>query len=285
MKRLVAALATTLLLFSACGGGDDAIDALATPLPESTDASDATKEAADDEADTTDDDADDEPKATEKATSSKDDSYDEPTEEADPDSLTVPKSGAYTFNAKGEASDPTNPTAPPQKYEGTATAEVSRSGDVVTREDTADNSPGNVTLVTKYEDARILLMSFKAETTAGDFSCTLDPPIVIATFPVKVGQKFGGDFKGDGNACEGSSVSIEVTKQEAAKDASGKSWDTSVIVVKQILKSGQLSTNSEQTRWISPDLGVEIKTSGKTSGSFGATKFSGSGTTVLKDYP
>jgi hypothetical protein len=285
MKRLTAALATALLLFSACGGGDDAVDALATPLPESTDAPEATKDAADDEADTKDDAAGDEPEATEKASSSKDDSDDEPAENTEPDSLVIPEAGTYTFNAKGEATDPTNPTAPPQKYEGTATAEITRSGTTVTREDSADNSPGNVTLVTKYDDTKIHLVSFKAETTAGDFNCTLDPPIVIATFPVKVGQKFGGDFKGSGNACEGSSVSIQVTKQEAAKDANGKSWDTWVIVVKQITKSGQLSTNSEQTRWISPELGVEVKTSGKTSGSFGATKFSGSGTTVLKDHP
>jgi hypothetical protein len=285
MRKVLALLAVAVMLLTACGreGGEEELNitsaqegAEATATPGAEETAKATKAPADDPAD----------EATPSPTAAA--ATDAPAapapSKAPEGQYNDPKVGTYTYDIEGEANDPLNPTAPPEKYKGEATTEISRSGDVTTREDTTSEQPGRFTLRTKRESTRVLLLSFKAETAAGDFSCELDPPLVIIKFPVKPEKFPTQTFKGQGNACSGK-LDIEVLRQEAAKDASGKSWQTWVAKVRQEVKSGQLNQVTNQTRWVSPDLGIEIKGEQQSSGQFGTQKFEANGSAVLKDYP
>jgi hypothetical protein len=282
--KLFALLAVAVMLLAACGreGGEEELDITtaqegaeptATAEPEAT--AKATKAPAD--------------AATDDATPEPTDAAPAATAQAAPPKAQEgryndPKVGTYTYDLDGEANDPLNPTAPPEKFEGEGTVEISRSGDVTTREDTSSEQPGRFTIRTKREPTRVLLLSFKAETAAGDFACELDPPLLVTKFPVKAEKYPTQNFKGQGNACNGK-LDIEILRQESVKDASGKSWQTWVAKVRQEVKSGQLNQVTNQTRWVSPDLGIEIRGDQQSSGQFGTQKFEAKGTAVLKDYP
>ena len=285
MRKVLAVLAVAVMALSACGreGGDEELDittAQEDDEPTATPKADkkaAATQAPDDEkagAEAT-------PKATEAAPAA---TAAAAPAKAPEGRYNDPKVGAYTYDVKGEGTDQMNPAAPPQKYEGEITVEISRSGDITTREQTSSEETGRLTIRTKRETSRVLLVSFKSETAIGDFGCELDPPLVITKFPVKPEKFPTQTFKGRGNSCDGK-LDIEILRQETAKDASGKSWSTWVARTRQEVKTNQGTLVSDQTRWVSPDLGVEIKGDQVSSGQFGAQKFKNEGTSVLTDYP
>jgi hypothetical protein len=202
--------------------------------------------------------------------------------------VNTPKDGRYVYTYKGEASDPFNPTAPPEPFDGERTVEVSHSGNVYTSEETNTEMPGRFTLRTRWEPSRIQLLSFQTETAAGDFNCNFDPPLLIAKIPIRPETFPTQPFKGSGNACEGK-LDITVERQEAMKDTTGRSWSTWRIRVKLQAGNDQFTSTTDQTQWFSPDLGIEVRADGTSQGEFrtptGSQRFEGKSTSVLKSHP
>jgi hypothetical protein len=202
--------------------------------------------------------------------------------------VNTPKDGKYVYTYKGEATDPFNPAAPPQKFDGELTIESSHQGNVYTSEQTNTESPGRVTTRSRWEATRITLLSFKTETAGGDFSCTFDPPLLIAKIPIKPETFPTQQLKGTGNACDGK-LDISVQAKETVQDATGKSWSTWRVRVKLQVGNEQFTNTTDQTQWFSPELGIEIKTDEVSNGEVrspgGAQKFSGKSGSVLKSHP
>ncbi|HYZ93025.1 MAG TPA: hypothetical protein VFA34_11655 [Actinomycetota bacterium] len=211
-----------------------------------------------------------------------------PTKPAAEGGINTPKDGKYVYTYKGEASDPFNPAAPPERFDGELTIESSHEGNVYTSEQTNTESPGRVTTRSRWEATRITLLSFKTETAGGDFSCTFDPPLLIAKIPIKVEKFPTQQLKGSGNACNGK-LDIEVQAKETVQDATGKSWSTWRIHVVLQVGNEQFTNTTDQTQWLSPDLGFEIKTDERSNGEVktpgGSQKFSGKSGSVLKSHP
>ena len=200
-----------------------------------------------------------------------------------------PKDGEYVYRLDGQATNPFNPAAPPQKFSNeTLTKKVSHSGTVITTEQTTSTSAGTSTQRVRWESDRVLLLYVNASTPQGDYSCTFNPPLLIAKFPVKPSTIPTQHFKGSGNACNGT-LDITIQRKEAAKDATGKSWDAWRVQVKTSTGAGQFTQNSQDTRWISPTLAEEIRSTGtfelKINGAGGSQSSHGSQTTALKTYP
>jgi hypothetical protein len=200
-----------------------------------------------------------------------------------------PKDGKYVYTLDGEATNPFNPAAPPQKFSNeTLTKNVSHSGGVITTEQTTSTSAGKTTQRVRWESTRVLLLYVNAETPQGDYSCTFNPPLLITKFPVKPGSIPTQTFKGSGNACSGK-LDITIERRESAKDANGKTWDAWRVHVKTQSNAGQFTQNSDDTRWISPTLAEEIRSQGtfslKISGAGGSQTSHGSQKTALKSYP
>jgi len=195
-----------------------------------------------------------------------------------------PADGAYTYTYAGTASDPTNPAGPPQKFNGTLTNQISHSGSVYTSEVTNSENPGRTTTKTRHSSTKVELLSLKTETAAGDFSCTYNPPLVITKFPIKPETYPQQQMKGSGNACNGT-LDITIVRKTTQADATGKSWSVWEVKVKTTLKSQQLTINQNETRFVSPELGVEVKSTGSSMGTYGPYKFTTNTTSTLKKHP
>jgi len=198
-----------------------------------------------------------------------------------------PKDGTYVYRLDGEATTPFNPT--PQKFSNeTLTKKISHSGNVITTEQTTSTSSGTSTQRVRWESDRVLLLYVNASTPQGDYGCTFNPPLLITKFPVRPGTIPTQQFKGSGNACNGT-LDITIVRRESAKDNNGKSWDAWRANVKTSASTGQFTQNSSDTRWVSPALAEEVRSTGtftlKINGAGGSQTSHGSQTTALKSYP
>ena len=280
-KRPLIAVAALLLLVAACGREGPLTSELAagtaTPAATSTPAATATATGA--------------PQATSTAAASAAPGGAGAAATAKPASqggVNTPKDGRYVYRYKGEQTDPFNPTAGPQQFDGELTVESSHSGNVYTAEQTNTESPGRVTTRTRWEPTRILLLSFKTETAGGDFNCTYDPPILIAKVPFHPEKFPTQNTKGSGNACDGK-FDINVERMETVKDATGRSWSTWRVHVVFTVGNEQFTNTTDQIQWFSPDLGLEIRTQETSKGEVrtpgGSQKFGGTSNSVLKSHP
>ncbi len=202
-----------------------------------------------------------------------------------------PKNGTYLYRTDGSA--PSGPGQPAQTFSNkTATAKMSHTGNAYTTENTSEDRDGKSTTRTRWEATKISLLSVQIETGSNSgnltFRCDYEPNPVIGHIPPKVETFPQQKLSGNGNAC-GGTLDIAVLRKETAKDATGKSWSTWVIHVKinsQFDYNGsKITTSTDDMRWFSPDLGVEIKSHTKTTttSAFGTQK--SDFTSVLKSHP
>ena len=202
--------------------------------------------------------------------------------------VNAPKDGSYVYTYSGESDDPFNPAAPPQRFDGELTVDISHQGNVYTSEQTNTETPGRFTTRARWETDRILLLSFKTETPGGDFSCTFDPPLVVAKIPIRPETFPTQNFKGTGNACQGK-LDITVEGQETVKDATGRSWSTWRARIRLQAGNEQFTNTTDQSQWLSPELGVEVRTDGTSHGEIrtagGSQTFDGKAATALKRQP
>lgn len=291
MKRLVAVIAAGLVLLSACGKegeprelsavGDRTPSATATSTPKTSGDADATATPAATAAGR--------PTATQGASSpSGGGTPGAPAATAEPGKSKPPKDGRYVYELSGKATDPTNPAAGEQSYSGEQYTEVSHSGAVYTYESTNSESPGRTTIRTRWTDARVELLEISTETPIGTYGCKFNPVLVVTKFPIKPETYPTQTFKGEGNACDGK-LDITVEAQETVKDAGGTAYRTWRAKVRTEIHSDNFDIVQNETRWTSPDLGIEVRSNGTQNGevSSGAfqSKFSGSSTSVLKSKP
>lgn len=197
-----------------------------------------------------------------------------------------PKDGSYVYRLDGEATNPFNPAAAPQKFSNeTLTQKVSHSGNVITTVQTTSTQAGSTTQKLRWETTRIVLLYVDAQTAQGDYSCTFDPPLVIAHFPVHPETIPTQPFKGQGNACNGK-LDITIERQEAAKDNNGRSWTAWRVRVRTQTTVGQFAQSSDETRWVAPAIGAMVRSQGTTQYTIQGTGGGhGSETAALKSYP
>jgi hypothetical protein len=285
-RSWMALLAAALLLFAACGreGGKDestltTSDASAGPTASAAAGSSAAPGASAGASAAPALGASAKPSAVAGATSAPAAVKPPPEGRANP-----PKDGTYTYAYSGSASDPFNPTAPPSRFSGTLTNEHTHSGSVHTTETTNSETPGRTTIRTRWSTAKVEMLSLKNQSSAGEFGCTFDPPLLITKFPIKPETYPQQQLKGEGNACSGT-LDITIVKKETVKDGNGKAWSTWQVKVKTTLKSDQLTITQNETRWIAPELGVEVKTNGASDGKYATQSFKTTSTSALKKYP
>lgn len=211
-----------------------------------------------------------------------------PQQTAAPGTQQPPKDGRYTYDFKGKANDPTNPTASQQSFEGERYSQVSHNGSSYTIVTTNSEESTRVTTKLNWGQDKVELTSIAIQTQLGEFSCAFDPPLVIVRFPIKPETYPTQNFKGQGNACDGK-LDITVERQEAAQDATGRSWNAWRVKVRTETRSESFDLTTDETRWVSPDLGMEVRSEAKSNGSFKSGAFSGDiageSTSVLRSHP
>lgn len=212
----------------------------------------------------------------------------QPAQPVEEGGIRPPKDGRYVYNYEGRSSDPFNPAAPPQEFEGELVSEISHDGNVYTERQTNDQNPGVFTTRTRWEESRILLLSFRTQTAGGDFGCVFDPPLVLANLPIRPGAIPTQEFRGEGNACDGS-LDINVMRREEVQDATGRTWSTWRVAVRIEAGNEQFTTVTDETQWLAPELGVEVRSDGTTHGEIrtptGSQTFDGEATAALRSHP
>jgi hypothetical protein len=199
----------------------------------------------------------------------------------------LPKDGNYVYRMDGTSD---SPFTGKQTYNNqTVTGSLSHSGNIYTTKTSSSNS-GSAETKTEWDPTKILLVSIKGNQGGTEFSCVFNPRPVIAHIPQKAETFPQQKLQGSGNACDGT-LDIQVIDKENVADATGKTWSTWKVHVKTVshveFQGQKFTANSDQMRWVSPDLGVEIKqvTDSSTKSAAGATVQSGHITTVLKSHP
>ena len=195
-----------------------------------------------------------------------------------------PKDGRYSYRADGIVQQGnTNP----QTYSNqTITADDSHSGAIYSS--TVQNSQGTTTTKTQWSSTKVTLVSIDIESPSGSFKCAYNPQPTIVKFPIKAETYPQQKLSGSGNAC-GGTLDISYLRKENVQDATGHTWSTWVVHVKTsttVKFNGTTTTiTSDETRWVSPDLGVEIKSvsDGTQDSAFGKSK--SHVTLLLKSHP
>jgi hypothetical protein len=203
---------------------------------------------------------------------------------APPGKANPPKDGSYAYRSDGNTN---SPSTGPQSYSNqTITTKISHSGNVYSSEQSTNQ--GTVTSRDQWNSANIQFLSVKIESPYGTFTCTYNPPLVIAKFPIKPETFPQQKLQGSGNAC-GGTLDISVLDKENVQDATGHTWSAWKLHVKinsSFKYNGQpVSSSSDEMRWFSPDLGIEVKSIADTSNSSPLGKATGHATTVLKSHP
>jgi len=197
----------------------------------------------------------------------------------------TPKDGSYGYTVSGTATNPQ--TGQPSNYSNqTVTAKISHKGDVYSTEQSSNQ--GTNTSKDQWTSTKVLFLSVSISSPYGTFSCTYKPPLTIAKFPTKPETFPQQQLSGSGNAC-GGTLDIQVLRKENVADATGHSWSSWVIHVKinsSFKYNGQtITTKSDEMRWVSPDLGVQVKSVADTESDTPFGKAKGHATSLLKSHP
>jgi len=203
---------------------------------------------------------------------------------APPGGANTPKDGTYDYRADGSV---TSNGSNPQNYSNqTVTADISHSGNVYTTKQTTQQA--TTTSKDQWTSTKILFQSVEISSPYGTFSCTYNPALTIAKFPTKPETFPQQHLSGSGNAC-GGTLDIQVLDKENVVDASGHTWSAWKIHVKinsQFKYNGTpVTAQSDEMRWFSPDLGVEVKSIANGSNTSPLGKTTSKTTTVLKSHP
>ena len=195
-----------------------------------------------------------------------------------------PKAGRYVYDLSGEGKGPFDPSPRPIPSGAQTTTRISRNGDINTDETTSSQEAGRIVAKTRWEPSKVSLISYTLESSGRTFACTFNPPVVILNIPIKAETFPTQNLNGEGNAC-GGTLDITVEGKENVKDATGRTWSTWRVKVRQQVKNTQLETMMDDTRWVSPDLGTTIRTQSNQNGSSQGVTFSSKTTSVLRSHP
>jgi hypothetical protein len=272
MRKWMAGAAACLLVVMACGGdGDDTsgagtdVQSDATPAAASEAAATAAPAGApraSDAANT---------RATAKpASGSTTQASSAPAKPASPGAVNRPKTGRYTAKVSGEATDPFTGQRQPVPDGARAFTDLSASGVEYTSKITNNQMAGDTTTKTRWESARVLLLLFSINQPVVKVRCDYDPPLVILQLPVKK-QTYAPQTRKDGTDCT-QTTAITVAGQETAK-AMGRDWATWKITQKTTysFNNASITGTLNQTLWLSPELGVAIKTDETNNGTYKTT--------------
>lgn len=201
--------------------------------------------------------------------------------------ITPPQPGTYVYDLTASSIDPDDPDAPDRRVEGEQSETISVEGDVYSSEITIEGNPGFVTVIrTRWEERSVLLLSSETTTPDASSRCTFEPPVEIVHLPTRE-ERFPTQ-EWDGPGCQGR-TDITVLGAQTVRDATGRAWATWKFEVRTETTSPGGSVVETETRWLSPELGRDVRTDriadGERSSPTGTRRFHNATQTVLKSNP
>jgi hypothetical protein len=180
------------------------------------------------------------------------------------DEVKLPKPGTYVYDFVGRGD-----TDVPEGAR--LTEKVATSGKDVTVDLTNSENENSRRFTLRWEADRVLQLSIVSNIGGRQVTCTFDPPLVLTKIPIRV-EKLPTQTVERGS-CAGK-IDIKVVGREEVADATGRDWLTWRI-------DTVTGANSE-SRWLSPELGRDIRTEVKAEGAGGGSTDTA---TILRSYP
>lgn len=198
--------------------------------------------------------------------------------------VTRPEPGTYTYEVTARAFDPRGRTRVVNSVEGVElTDKVTADGDTYVSEITTAANPDLVTrLRTRWDDQGLLLVSSETETPDGASSCDFEPPVEIVPIPLVEGRLKRQTW--ESAHCRGT-VEVAVKGPETVADTTGRRWRTWAITVRTRTVVTDASTDETETRWFSPELGKDVRTSRIAEGIRSERRFLNETKTLLRSHP
>lgn len=269
MIRRIAAVTVLLLVLASCGGDEGAEDTSSQASPSAAAASEAPAATA--SAGTPSPGRTTAPASVGTARPAPDaPASAAPARSAAPGGVNRPRTGRYTYEVTGEATDPFTGQRQPVPDGARAFTEISASGNVLTSETTNNQMQGEVTTRSRWETTKVSLLEFRITQPVVNVRCDYDPPLEILHMPVKR-ETFPSQTRKDGTDCT-QTTRIQVVGQEDVR-AMGRVWKTWKITQRTTynFNNGGITGTLNQTLWVAPDLGTSVKSDEINDGTYKTT--------------
>lgn len=191
-----------------------------------------------------------------------------------------PKPGSYVYDWSGRALDPDDQSKVLNEVKGLSqTQKVSRDGKDYTTEVTTERVEGVTRIRTRWEDDRVQLISSEP---SGGVGCTFEPPVELFRIPLRHGSIPKQSWESEN--CSGS-IEVEVIGRSRAPDVAGRNWETWKLEVRIETTTAGGTLFENETRWLSPELGMDIRTERVAEGTSDGRRFLRETSTALRDRP
>jgi len=100
-------------------------------------------------------------------------------------------------------------------------------------------------------------------------SCSFDPPVEIANWPVQVGYSFSGN-----GSCGQSTATVRGKVSGTQHTTLDGTTVTAYVIEATVTTQGQIVSTSNETEWVDPVLRLIVHESNDMHGTFGAFTFS-----------
>lgn len=244
-RSLASLLLVVLLLFGACGSGEDPFATGDDP----TDAADASG-------------APDGGQNGDGPSRTPSRAQDNP-----PTEVKRPRPGEYVYEIVGVGA-----TIVPS---GTVIKErLSASGDAYTVDITNSRNDNSQQLKLRWESSRVVQLTNDFVKDGERITCNYNPPRVLLHNPLRAEEYPAQHYTS--TTCE-QTIEVTVIERTSTKDKKGKSWDAWMIAVTR----NATGRRDEETHWFSPELGrdIRIETATETQDDYNQTA------QILSSYP
>lgn len=202
------------------------------------------------------------------------------------ESITEPQLGVYDYTISGTYQYGSESR---QRYPSKARMVVEyvgkdedpeESGPQFTTRTTWNFAQDTLVTTTQWEPGRVLLL-YTNLLSDGEHRCVYEPPVEILRLPIQAQVLPAQPW--EGAECSGE-IQVSVLRKESVS-AAGRRWEA--WKVRQVMRyvMGDLEGTRDDTIWISPDLGVELKIERKADVTRSGDRLRMRQTMLLKEYP
>lgn len=184
--------------------------------------------------------------------------------------------GTYTYHTTGKASSPAFGERPIDADDSQKVEAASGSDQKTSR---SDAQGGSTEQVLRFGNTGILLVSQKVTSQSVTKEFKPNPPVMFLPYPLTKGQEWSWKMTSTDNATTVDGKFKYVNDETV--NVGGTNLKTLVIHA-TITTGGDVTSTSDQTIWVSPDLRLAVKEHNVSDGKFGQVTFHSDTTRTLK---
>lgn len=204
-----------------------------------------------------------------------------PSEPRNPGAVNRPRIGDYTYSLEGRSKSPFDPAGSEFPPGAQTTASYAQQGDLYTVRVHSEVGATQTTDVRWFSD-RVVLERLEISVPGRVYTCTYNPPLVVARLPLAPGEYARQQAQGDD--CSGS-LDLRVVGRENVTVGAGtfSAWKFTQSLEYRF--GSELSGKATGDVWLSTALGVEVKADQRNNATFQQQNVESEEHTALIRFP